>query len=357
MKEKHKISKRKILWGVLIFFAVVAILLGLRSFLQYQIYKTSQSNYAISEMKSLDLGGKKQSVLIQAKEKDLPVLVFLHGGPQSPIIYGEGYRDCFSELSEYFTLVFWDQYGSGKNFVADTESIKMEQLTNMTCDLVKSLKTQYPGQKVYLYGYSNGTLLTMEAAKVLGTELAGIINNGPITSLKDAKNIGQNVLEHTDLAYMEQQALKKLEQENTPESFSEIEGMLTMHTSRIFYWKQPFNNTALIGKFLRVFISPDYSLLDVYHAYYASIYGENSYRTLKKDYYEANVKEILENTEVPILICQSEGDIYGAPAYFEKLASERENITYIVIPECAHLPTNTGFEALNSLVIDFGAEQ
>lgn len=49
----------------------------------------------ISEIKTYSLGGYAQKVLIEGKKRENPVLIFLHGGPGSPIPFCEGCRGMF----------------------------------------------------------------------------------------------------------------------------------------------------------------------------------------------------------------------------------------------------------------------
>lgn len=350
-------TKRKILRGVrrtaLALILLAAVLLISRAVAMRTVYDRAVKNNAVSQLETLKLDGEEQSVLIEGKSEDNPVLIMLHGGPQSPIIYGTGYRGDTPELTEHFLVVYWDCWGCGKNFTDDTESATLERQVAMTCDLVRAMKAQYPGRKIYLFGYSNGTILTTSAAETVGDDLAGIINLGPITSLRDAQEMAYQALKTEDMSEWDKRVLEESYERNDLEGFSKLEEMVTLKTSRMFYWRDLPANTRLMGYFARVFYSPDYSLADIYHAYYASIFGDSRFTTLRQQIYEADEKKALENLEVPLLILQSEGDIYGSADYFRQLAAQKDNVTFIQIAESAHLPTNAGFKAINRAVIDF----
>lgn len=352
MEKKHKILKvvKRVL---LVLLALAAALFIGRAVARSVVYHRAVADNAVSQLETLSLDGEEQSVLIEGKSADLPVLIMLHGGPQSPIIYGTGYRGDTPELTQNFLVVYWDFLGCGKNFVKNTESVTLDRQIAMTCDLVGAMKARYPGKKIYLFGYSNGTLLTVETAKTIGGDLAGIINLGPITSLKDAREIACQALMEEDRSPKDQKKLEESYAKNNLEGFSAIEEMVTLKTSRMFYWKDLSANTRLIAYFARVFYSPDYSLPDIYHAYYASIFGDARFKTLRQQIYEADEKTAMETLDIPLLILQSESDIYGPSDFFKQLAAQKDNVTYIQIPESAHLPTNTGFEMVNRAIIDF----
>ena len=352
MEKKRKILKI-VRRAALALVLLAAVLLISRAVAMRVVYDRAVRNNAVSQLETLKLDGEEQSVLIEGKSEDNPVLIMLHGGPQSPIIYGTGYRGDKPELTEHFLVVYWDCWGCGKNFTDDTESVTLERQIAMTCDLVRAMKAQYPGRKIYLFGYSNGTILTTSAAETIGDDLAGIINLGPITSLRDAQEMAYQALRTEDMSEWDKRVLEESYERNDLEGFSKLEEMVTLKTSRMFYWRDLFSNTRLMGYFARVFYSPDYSLADIYHAYYASIFGGSRFTTLRQQIYEADEKEALENLKVPVLILQSEGDIYGSADFFSQLAAQKNNVTFIQIPESAHLPTNAGFEAVNQAVNDF----
>lgn len=352
MEKKRKILK--IVQFTAVALALLAtVLLISRAIAMRAVYDRAVKNNAVSRLETLELDGEEQSVLVEGKREDLPVLIMLHGGPQSPIIYGTGYRGDTPELTEHFLVVYWDCWGCGKNFTDDTESVTLERQVAMTCDLVRAMKAQYPGRKIYLFGYSNGTILTVSAAQTVGGDLAGIINLGPITSLKDAQEMAFQALKTEDMSYWDRRVLEESYERNDLEGFSKLEEMVTLKTSRMFYWKDLSANTRLMGYFARVFYSPDFSLADIYHAYYASIFGGSRFTTLRQQIYEADEKQAMENLEVPMLILQAEGDIYGPADFFRHLAAQKDNVTFIQIPESAHLPTNAGFETVNCSVVDF----
>ncbi|WP_195269350.1 alpha/beta hydrolase [Eubacterium sp. 1001713B170207_170306_E7] len=352
MKDKKKI-KKMMGRAALVLLVIAGLLLGLRVVAQHRIYQEAVSANAVSRLETMNLGGEEQSVLIEGRDADLPVLIMLHGGPQSPIIYGTGYRGDTPELSRNFIVVYWDLWGCGKNFAPDPERVTLEDQVTMTCDLVRAVKAEYPDRPVYLFGYSNGTILSIEAAKTIGDELAGVISLGPITSMRDARELAYQSLLTADLSAGERKKLEENYPKDDADSMAVLEELVTFKTSRMVYWRELLNNTRLLAYFTRVFYSPDYSLMDIYRAYYASIYGGGAYKNLKRQIYEVDEKEAMRTLDVPLLVLQAEDDIYAPADFFRQLARERDNVTYVSIPECAHLPTNTGFDAVNQAIIDF----
>ena len=69
---------------------------------------------SIAEIRRPRLGGLEQWVLIRGESIGNPPLIVLHGGPG----FGETafFRYYASDLERSFTVVHWDQRGTGKSF-------------------------------------------------------------------------------------------------------------------------------------------------------------------------------------------------------------------------------------------------
>ncbi len=69
-------------------------------------------------------------------------------------------------LDDYFTVVWWEQRGSGMSYSADIprESMKMEQYIQDTLTMTNYLRRQFNQDKIYLMGYSGGTFIGILAA-------------------------------------------------------------------------------------------------------------------------------------------------------------------------------------------------
>jgi hypothetical protein len=67
----------------------------------------------IAELKSVDLNGYPQWLLIRGQDVSRPLLLFLHGGPGESHMWLAHYT--MKELEKYFVCVNWDQRGTGKS--------------------------------------------------------------------------------------------------------------------------------------------------------------------------------------------------------------------------------------------------
>jgi pimeloyl-ACP methyl ester carboxylesterase len=119
---------------------------------------------SISEKIYVNINGVKQGMFIEGKNKNNPVILFLHGGPGMPEYFlAEKYR---TGLEDNFTVCYWEQRGSGlsysKNMFSNSETT--EQLIADTLTVTNYLRNRFGQQKIYLMGHSWGTYLGIQVA-------------------------------------------------------------------------------------------------------------------------------------------------------------------------------------------------
>jgi proline iminopeptidase len=76
----------------------------------------NQNKKSVQEKIFIELGGEKQYVEMTGASDDLPVMLFLHGGPgwpQTPHL-----RYFNADLTDEMILVSWDQAGCGQSLYA-----------------------------------------------------------------------------------------------------------------------------------------------------------------------------------------------------------------------------------------------
>ena len=112
------------------------------------------------------MGGVEQWILIRGNDTAKPILLFLHGGPGSPMMVMQ--RPHLGKLEKSFVVVQWDQRGSGKSYSAiiPNADMNIQQFISDTHELTELLCRRFHQKKIYLIGHSWGTALgTMTAQK------------------------------------------------------------------------------------------------------------------------------------------------------------------------------------------------
>lgn len=117
---------------------------------------------SISEKVFINVNGVEQGMFIKSKDTSHPVLLYLHGGMPDYFLtqrYPTG-------LENYFTVVWWEQRGSGISYSADipTETITLKQMISDTLEVTNYLRHRFDKKKIYLMGHSGGTFIGIQAA-------------------------------------------------------------------------------------------------------------------------------------------------------------------------------------------------
>lgn len=119
----------------------------------------------IAELTTVRLGGREQTILIRGRSAELPVLLYLSGGPgQSDLPYS---RVLFEDLTAQFIVVGWDQRGTGHSYAAlePTGELTLERAVADTVELSEQLRARFGEEKIYLMGESWGSTLGVLAAQ------------------------------------------------------------------------------------------------------------------------------------------------------------------------------------------------
>lgn len=172
----------------------------------------------VEEKLLIELGGEKQYVEITGESDKNPVLLFIHGGPgwtQTPQL-----RYFNADLTKDFTLVAWEQRGTGKSFMNNPEpkNVTLEQIVADGHELTQKLKEKFRQNKIYLVGYSWGSIVGVHLAQKFPNDYQAYIGIAQVINMKKSMNISQKWLydrakEKGDKVTL--QALEKLKKPTT----------------------------------------------------------------------------------------------------------------------------------------------
>jgi pimeloyl-ACP methyl ester carboxylesterase len=117
---------------------------------------------SISQKIYVDINGVEQGMFIKSKDATHPVLLYLHGGLPEYFLtqkYPTG-------LEDYFTVVWWEQRGSGISYRADLprEKRALEQAISDTLEVTHYLRNRFHKEKIVLMGHCGGTFIAIQAA-------------------------------------------------------------------------------------------------------------------------------------------------------------------------------------------------
>jgi pimeloyl-ACP methyl ester carboxylesterase len=217
---------------------------------------------------AVTIGGIKQWITVRGKDLNNPLLLYVHGGPGDAMM---GASWTFQRpWEDYFTVVQWDQRGSGKTYASnDWETVKptlkVERFVEDAEELVEYLRTKYHKRKIVLLGHSWGTVIATELAQRHPEWFSVYVGTGQVVDMRESERMGYEETLKEARAANNAQAVKDLEAiAPYPGASGSISFDKTMKERKwlVYYggytWR---NRNDHYGDLLR--LSPDYTDADV----------------------------------------------------------------------------------------------
>lgn len=167
-----------------------------------------KSPEGIQENVLLDINGIEQELNIRGENQDNPVIVFLHGGPGSPV----GYLNYIWEpyLNDQFTIITYDQRGCGRTYYANRDAEVSRELILQDVDaVVDYARERFGKEKVVIMGHSWGTLLGTLYIQEHADKVSAYVGVGQVVSTHAGEEIAvseavKRAAAANDTAYVEQ---------------------------------------------------------------------------------------------------------------------------------------------------------
>lgn len=145
--------------------AGIIIIVAIGGFISQRLVKTPAFKDAkgnvvpnsIAEYQRVSINGDSHGILIRGKNRDNPVLLFLHAGPclsETGLM-----RNFNSVLEEHFTMAYYDMRGSAKSyslFQNYKKTFTTDQLLHDIHEMTLYLKKHLGKDKIVLMGHSFG---------------------------------------------------------------------------------------------------------------------------------------------------------------------------------------------------------
>ena len=303
----------------------------------------------ISELYTFALGGFPQKVLIEGKSRNLPIVITLHGGPGTPIPFSVGCRGLFPAFTNKFIMVYWDQLGCGINNHPIDSSFTIAAFVNMTADLIREVKQLFPGNRIFLFSTSWGSILS---AKVIEQEqVDGVAACGQIVRNVFFNDIVYHELEQSKLPKEKLAKIKRIQ----IDCITEKDMMLVSGSIRKYTYGNvnPNGNKAPMGSMIwGLLTSPDYRFRDFKAIMMNGCQGN---LTLWKEILTLDLTDTLRNVKIPYLMVQGDTDIVATTEYVQEITENSGNphLQCRVVKNCGHEPTadmmDAVFHALDEL--------
>lgn len=295
----------------------------------------------ISQLQEVELGGCRQKIAIEGKEKTLPILICLHGGPGMPIPFGVGSRGLFPNITDRFIMVYWDQLGCGINNCKLDNSFTIERFAEMTVDLIKEIRLRFPENKLCLFGMSWGSILTLHSAIRVPEMLDCVAVYGQIVTPPLLSDSAFDAVEQSSAPSKKKslaRAFRAKRPDLTLKEMRFLSGVIRKYTDG---YVNHNSKSAPVGNIIKGLLSgPDYTFKD-FIAVFKNGYSQND--NLTHEMASMDLSGAFNDIAVPYHIFQGETDVVSATNDVIKSADglNNKNVTCTVLPHAGHFPTET----------------
>ncbi len=302
----------------------------------------------------VEIGGVSQSVMIRGTDKSNPVMVYLHGGPGYPLFpldpsapmgWDEADGLPMQRLEESFTMVYWEQRGTGRSYSwrLPDDSMTVDRFVEDIRELTEFVAEKLGQEKVFLWGHSWGSNVGALFAARYPEALHAYVSTGQsVNPFENERLCYEFVLENA-LKENNRRALRQLERVDTvPENYGVRDALLVrrwvFHYGGVVHEGADERSYVDIGDIRRTLTAPQYSLIDKINLALRPYYSINQlWEPLKELDLTADAPRI----EVPVFFLVGRHDVIVsaklAEEYFHMLDAPSGK-TLIWFEESAHRP-------------------
>lgn len=154
----------------------------------------------IQESTYIDIDGMKQYIQIRGENTENPVMIFIHGGPASPMGYVSAYYQ--RELESELTIINYDQRGCGRTYYANdcNANANIDLLVHDLNAIVEYVKKRFGKDNVIIAGHSWGTVIGSIYVQRYPENVSCYIGISQITNLYENKlNAARTALQKDEI--------------------------------------------------------------------------------------------------------------------------------------------------------------
>jgi pimeloyl-ACP methyl ester carboxylesterase len=222
----------------------------------------------IQESYKTQIGGVDQWLNVRGQDKANPIILFVHGGPASPLI--PTLWQFQRPLEEYFTVVNYDQRGAGKSYVenhsdATGATLHIPRYVDDAIEIAEHVRKRYGKDKLILMAHSWGTVIGVNAALKRPDLFYAYVGLGQFVNTRDNERISFDYGLQQAKAHGNTAAVKEIE------SIAPYPGDQPITRERIIIarkWAQFYGGLSAYRDdstyfFNAPLLSPDYTAADV----------------------------------------------------------------------------------------------
>lgn len=285
------------------------------------------------------INGSKQNIRVRAAKEGLPVILFLHGGPG--VCDRHVVMKYQSGLANDFTLVCWDQRGSGKSFykgITD-EKLSLDTYVEDAKALVDLLCEKFCVEKTIVAGHSWGTIVGIPLVSKYPEKIAAYVGQGQFVEGAQNEKLSYDFCLEEAKRRGDKKALAKIEGKAPVDGkYPDEKAMMAQRDCLSKYGGSNYKNRGGMIKSLLIPLikSPEYKLSDIPKYAKGGLY-------LSKVLWDDAVKQnyfSVKNLDMPVIITQGQHDFNTPSALAQKWFDSLEAPfkKWIWFEESAHSP-------------------
>ena len=282
----------------------------------------------IAELVTVEIGGVDQTMLIRGENVDNPILLYLHSGPGTTEM--SAFRANHAELEKYFTVVLWEQRGTGKSFSGELtpEMMTIDRMVQDAGEVMEFLLEKFQKPKLFLVGHSWGSMLGVLTAQQYPEFIFAYVGSGQEVQPAVGEKISYAYALQKAEEVGDAQAVKELKEISATFEYPTIEGNPNWYRDVITErkWLVKFGGEAVGRSDVNsIYVIPgilpsEYTIMDFVHFGQGSQF---SLQTLWPQVMEVNLMDSAARLEVPVFFLQGRHD-YNTPStlveeYYELL--------------------------------------
>lgn len=255
-----------------------------------------------TEKTYVTLGGESQYLEILSTSKENPILLFIHGGPawpQTPQL-----RYYSSVLAETFSLVIWEQRGAGNTYQKNPspDELSLAQIIADGRELTKWLQEKYGKEKIYLAGYSWGSLIGIDLAKKNPADYHAYIGIAQIINMDKGMKVSRNWLMEQAKQREDADMIQRIDSLQTPAYYEdELDRFFSQWLLLNQFDGATFNQASEKETEKAMYFYEDYKNYDWFDVW------DKSAKRLQGDMFGARV-DTVRSLELPVFLLQGRHD-------------------------------------------------
>jgi pimeloyl-ACP methyl ester carboxylesterase len=294
---------------------------------------------SISEKVFVTINGVEQGMFIKSKDVTHPVLLYLHGGMPDYFLT----RRYPTGLENSFTVVWWEQRGSGLSYSPNIppETMTVEQCIADTLEVTKYVRQRFGQDKIYLLAHSGGSFIGIQAAAQAPEFYHAYIGVAQISNQLKSEKLAYDYMLKQYKAQGNRAMVRKLEAApvtmtgGTPHAYLAVRdaamhplGIGTTHDMK----------SHVTGIFLRSLTFPEYTFREKLNLWRGKFHAGASY--LWETMLATDLSTQVPELELPVYFLQGVYDYTcsytEAKSYFEKLKAPVKG--FYTFEQSAHSP-------------------